>query len=93
MILPGTSTQNKVLETRYRKLIVVDFISGWFFVFQRLDWISVLDIFLVTVVFYIILIMVRDTQAVVLLRGVIFLVILLAVLTSLVNLPASSDQV
>ena len=60
------------------------------FIFQRLDWLGILDIFLVTVIFFLILIMVRDTQAVVLLRGVILLIILLGVMTSLVNLPAFS---
>lgn len=65
-------------------------LSELLFIFQRLDWIGILDIFLVTVIFFAILIMVRDTQALVLLRGVILLVILLTVLTSLVNLPAFS---
>ena len=65
-------------------------LSELLFTFQRLNWISVLDIFLVTFIFFTVLIMVRDTQAVVLLRGVILLVILLTVLTSVVNLPAFS---
>lgn len=60
------------------------------FLFQRLNWMSVLDIFLVTVVFFVILIMVRDTQAIVLLRGVILLTMMLGLLTSLVELPAFS---
>lgn len=60
------------------------------FLYQRLTWLSVLDIFLVTTVIFLILQMVRDTQATVLLRGVILLIILLSLLTSLVNLPAFS---
>ena len=60
------------------------------FIFQRLDWLSVIDIALVTVIFFGILILLRDTQATVLLRGVVFLVILLALLTSFVDLPAFS---
>lgn len=60
------------------------------FLFQRLNWLSLVDLFLVTMVFYTILMLVRDTQAVVLLRGVIFLLILLSLLTSLVELPAFS---
>lgn len=65
-------------------------LSDILFLFQRLTWISLLDLFLVTMVFYTILMLVRDTQAVVLLRGVILLIILLSVLTSLVELPAFS---
>jgi diadenylate cyclase len=60
------------------------------FLVQRLDWVSILDLFLVTLVFFGIFMLVRDTQAMVLLRGVLLLVVLLAVLTSLVNLPAFS---
>jgi diadenylate cyclase len=58
------------------------------FLFQRLSWQSALDIFLVTIIFFAILWIVRDTQAQVLLRGVVFLVIVLSLLTSLVSLPA-----
>lgn len=60
------------------------------YLFQRLNWLSILDLFLVTVVVYAILLLLRDTQVMVLLRGVIFIVILLALLTSLINLPAFS---
>ncbi len=55
-----------------------------------MNWLSIVDILLVTVIFYIILIIVKDTQAVVLLRGVIFLLILMSLLASLGNLPAFS---
>ncbi|NLG95972.1 MAG: TIGR00159 family protein [Chloroflexi bacterium] len=60
------------------------------FLFQRLTWLSLLDLCLVAAIFYTILMLVRDTQAVVLLRGVILLIILLSLLTSLVELPAFS---
>ena len=60
------------------------------YLFQRLNWLSVLDLFLVTIVVYAVLLLLRDTQIMVLLRGVIFIVILLALLTSLINLPAFS---
>mgnify|MGYP001011988982 FL=1 len=60
------------------------------YLFQRLNWLSVLDLFLVTIVVYAVLILLRDTQVMVLLRGVIIIVILLALLTSLINLPAFS---
>ena len=67
-----------------------DLLNDILFLFQRLTWVSLLDLFLVTMVFYTILMLVRDTQAVVLLRGVILLIILLSLLTSLVDLPAFS---
>lgn len=67
-----------------------DLLSDIEFLFQRLTWLSVLDLVLVTLVFYAILVVIRDTQAVVLLRGVILLIILLSLLTSLVALPAFS---
>lgn len=60
------------------------------YLFQRLNWLSVLDLFLVTAFFYAILILLRDTQAIALLRGVIFLIIVLAIFTSVVDLPAFS---
>lgn len=58
--------------------------------FQRLNWLNYLDLILVTVVFYAVLLLLRDTQTVVLLRGVLFFVILLTLLTSFINLPAFS---
>ncbi|GIV65659.1 MAG: diadenylate cyclase CdaA [Chloroflexota bacterium] len=60
------------------------------FIFQRFNWLSALDLFLVTLVFFGVLLLVRDTQAMVLLRGVLLLVVALSLLTSLVNLPAFS---
>ncbi len=60
------------------------------FIFQRLDWLSVLDILLVTLIFFGLLYSLRDTQAMALLRGVLFLVMLVVLLTSLVPLPAFS---
>lgn len=67
-----------------------DFLSELSFLFQRLNWLSALDLALVTLVFFAILLLVRDTQAMLLLRGLILLAIALMVLTSLVNLPAFS---
>jgi diadenylate cyclase len=60
------------------------------FLFQRLTWTSALDILLVATVIFIVLRIVRDTQAMVLLRGVLLIVIVLFLLTTLVNLPAFS---
>lgn len=69
---------------------MTNFLNDLLFIFQRANWLSVVDILLVTLIFFVLLYALRDTQALVLLRGVLFLVILLALLTSLVELPAFS---
>ncbi|HSK86821.1 MAG TPA: diadenylate cyclase, partial [Anaerolineales bacterium] len=69
---------------------MANFLNNVLFIFQRLDWLSVLDILLVTLIFFVLLYSLRDTQAMVLLRGVIFLVVALILLTTLVELPAFS---
>jgi diadenylate cyclase len=69
---------------------VPDLLNDILFLFQRLTWVSVVDLILVALVFFTILMLVRDTQAVVLLRGVFLLIILLSLLTSLIDLPAFS---
>jgi diadenylate cyclase len=55
---------------------------------QTITWTSVLDVLLVTLVFFMVLVLVRGTRAVQLLRGVILLVLLALSLTSAVSLPA-----
>lgn len=67
-----------------------EFVSNIIFVFERLDWLSVIDILLVTIIFFGVLYLLRDTQAMVLLRGVLVLFVLIGLLTSLVELPAFS---
>lgn len=67
-----------------------EFLNEILFIFQRINWLSVLDLVLVTLIFFTILTLLRDTQATILLRGVIFLVILLALLTQFIELPAFS---
>ena len=67
-----------------------EFLNEILFIFQRINWLSALDLVLVTLIFFVILMLLRDTKATVLLRGVIFLVILLALLTQFINLPAFS---
>jgi diadenylate cyclase len=69
---------------------MANFLNNILYIFQRLNWVSVLDILLVTLIFFVILYSLRDTQAMVLLRGVIFLVVALVLLTTLVDLPAFS---
>ncbi|MBN2388878.1 MAG: diadenylate cyclase CdaA [Anaerolineales bacterium] len=65
-----------------------DILSDLAFIFQRLNWLGVIDILLVTLIFFGVLYLVRDTQAMALLRGALFLLVLIALMTSLVNLPA-----
>ncbi|MEA3350576.1 MAG: diadenylate cyclase CdaA [Chloroflexota bacterium] len=60
------------------------------FIFERLDWFGLIDILLVTVIFYIILLVLQNTQAIALLRGGLLLIALLGILTSLKVLPAFS---
>ena len=62
---------------------MANFLNNILFIFERLNWLSVLDILLVTFIFFILLYSLRDTQAMVLLRGVIFLVVALVLLTTL----------
>ena len=69
---------------------MTNFLNDLLFIFQRVNWLSAVDILLVTLIFFILLYSLRDTQALVLLRGVLFLVVLLVLLTSLVELPAFS---
>lgn len=64
------------------------FFNEIFFIFQRVNWQSVLDIALVTLIFFLLLRFLRGTQAMVLLRGAISLVVLLAIINLLVDLPA-----
>ena len=67
-----------------------EIINNLLFIFQRLNWIGFLDIILVAAVFFVLLLFLRNTQAMVLLRGILFLVLLISLLTSLSNLFAFS---
>lgn len=69
---------------------MTDFLNELFFIFQRFTWLSLLDVLLVASIFFGLLYLVRDTQAMMLLRGIIFIVFFILLLTSLVNLPAFS---
>lgn len=69
---------------------MTQFLNDITFLFQRFGWTDLLDIILVTAVFFILLMLLRDTEALVLLRGVFFIIVLLVVFTSLVELPAFS---
>lgn len=65
-----------------------DLFENLIFIFQRLTWVSVFDILLVATIFFVVLVFLRDTQAMVLLRGVLLLLILVSLLTAFINLPA-----
>ena len=70
--------------------IIVNLIDSLSFILQRINWLSILDLLLVTLVFFGTLLLLRDTQAMVLLRGVLLLVVLGSLLSSLDVLPAFS---
>ena len=65
-------------------------ISELTFLLQRLDWAAALDIILVTAIVFSLLRLARGTQAVILLRGLILLVAIIALLTTLLPLAAFS---
>jgi len=60
------------------------------FIFERANWLSVVDILLVAAVVFLVLYLLRDTKALVLLRGVLFLILVISLLSSLRVLPAFS---
>lgn len=70
--------------------IISNLIDNLAFVFQRINWLSVVDIALVALIFFGILLLLRESHAMVLLRGVLLLVALVSLLTSLDLLPAFS---
>lgn len=55
---------------------------------QRIGWVDVVDILLVAAIFFVILYLVRGTRAMTLLRGIILLIILLAILSTAFRLRA-----
>jgi diadenylate cyclase len=67
---------------------MTDLWSEIVYIFQRMNWLSTLDVFLVAVVVFEVLLLLRDTQIMILLRGVIVIIILLVLLTTFINLPA-----
>jgi diadenylate cyclase len=70
--------------------VINGLIDSLTFVLERLDLFGVFDILLVTAIFFVILRWLRETQALVLLRGVVLLIALISLLTSLEVLPAFS---
>jgi diadenylate cyclase len=70
--------------------LIRNLIESLGFIFERLNWLSILDLAIVTLIFFGLLILLRGTQAVVLLRGVLLLVVLGSLLNSTQVLPAFS---
>jgi diadenylate cyclase len=60
------------------------------FIFEQANWLSLLDILLVATVVFFLLYLLRDTKAQVLLRGVLFLIVVISMFSSLRVLPAFS---
>ena len=71
---------------------MTEIIDNILFLFQRFRWTDLLDIVLVTVIFYSVLILLRDTEALVLLRGVLFIIVVLSLFISLVDLDVYKRQ-
>ena len=69
---------------------MTDFIDNLLFIFERFTWESLLDIGLVTLIFVVLLLFLRNSQAIVLIRGIILLIIVISLITSLFDLPAFS---
>lgn len=69
---------------------LISLFDSLLFIFRRLSWLSVIDLMLVTLIFFTILRVLRETQAMVLLRGVLLLVVLGSLLRSIDVLPAFS---
>jgi len=69
---------------------VSELFDNLLFIFQRLNWLSVLDILLVTAIFFTIFMFLRNTQAMVLLRGALLLFIFISLLIAALPLPAFS---
>jgi len=70
--------------------VIINLLNYLLFIFERATWLSVVDILLVAVVVFFVLYLLRDTKALVLLRGVLFLIVVIGLLSSLRVLPAFS---
>lgn len=68
--------------------MIIDLWNYLLFIFERANWLSVIDILLVAAVVFAVLYLLRDTKALVLLRGVLFLIVVISLLSSLRVLPA-----
>ncbi|MBN1439832.1 MAG: diadenylate cyclase CdaA [Anaerolineales bacterium] len=69
---------------------MTNLVQNVLFLFQRLHWYDVLDIGLVALLFFILLTQFRGTQAGTVLRGIAMMIVGVALLTSVAQLPAVS---
>ncbi|MBN2084331.1 MAG: diadenylate cyclase CdaA [Anaerolineales bacterium] len=69
---------------------MTQFVENILFLFQRLRWFDLLDIALVALLFFVILTQFRGTQAGTVLRGIAIMIVAVALLTSVTQLPAIS---
>jgi diadenylate cyclase len=67
---------------------MTEFLRNVLFLFQRLSWYDAIDIGLVTLLFYLVLVQFRGTQAATVLRGIAILIVIVALLTNITRLPA-----
>ncbi|GAB4476727.1 MAG: diadenylate cyclase CdaA [Anaerolineales bacterium] len=73
--------------------IIANFLDNILFLLQRITWLSVIDLLLVTSIFFVVLKLIQDTQGIILIRGAIFLIVIVALLSNLEVLPAFSWMV
>jgi diadenylate cyclase len=69
---------------------MTQFVQNILFLFQRLRWADILDIGIVALLFFVVLTQFRGTQAGTVLRGIAIMIVAVALLTNLTNLPAVS---
>lgn len=70
--------------------LIETLLNNVYFVFERLNWWDLIDLVLVTLIFFSIFLLLRETQAILLLRGFFILIVLVSLLTNLDVLPAFS---
>ncbi|MBN1230274.1 MAG: diadenylate cyclase CdaA [Anaerolineales bacterium] len=71
--------------------MLLNIFENFLFILQRFNWWSVLDVFLVSMIFFFIFRFLQETKAMVLLRGVLILILVVSILTiSSQILPAFS---
>jgi diadenylate cyclase len=78
------------LESETVPELIETLLNNVYFVFERLNWWDLIDLVLVTLIFFSIFLLLRETQAILLLRGFFILIVLVSLLTSLDVLPAFS---
>lgn len=66
------------------------FLQNLLFLFQRMEWSDAIDIALVASLFFILLTQFRGTQAATVMRGIAIMIVAVALLSSLTELPAVS---